>query len=421
MPFRKISFFLLISFIVLLLLPFAGYLIYPRIDNGDPIIFVVTWLSFSISGLTFYYAIRTYYSIDSVNTLTRMDGNVLENRNYSIPFTSLLRTYSHYDGLRLQDQVFKELTHRFRKQSPRAIEFSTNLQYFIDVIVVFPYLFQTIETSHEEMKKLLHLVRKKESEFKSLSSGNLLLIEETVNLIDYICTYQLARSKRQAIESNILDIRGNMFQNPVTQTVYQNYIGLYYLRTALKLIQDSMQNSDMDIQGGEGLEQFINTHQKTPSYQKDKIILYLKQATTHFTNATKVSENDVLWESFIRYNRARTLFFLHHFVQDAEPWENEMIDAIVARHRLVQLSREVLNGSRAHLSDCFYDEYQLASLTYFSFCVATNKSIYDGQGQLKYTTPLYKHLLIDEMMSPIKKTSIPKTITLQQQLLKKFS
>lgn len=416
MPFRKISIFLLSSFIFLLLLPFIVYLIYPNINNGEPIIFIVTWLSFSISGLTFYYAIRTYYSIDSVNTLTRMDGNVLENRYYSIPFTSLVRTYRHFDSTRLQNQLFEELTMRFKKRSPRAIEFATNLQYFIDVIVVFPYLFQANETSHRQMEKLIQLVRKKELEFRSLSSGNLLLIEETVNLLDYIVTYQVARSKQQSIESTILDIRGNMFQNPVTQTVYQNYIGLYYLRTAMKLIQNSLPQKEMDLQSVEGLQYFVTNDQKTTSSTDEKIVLYLKQATTHFTAAFEVAQNDLLWESFIRYNRGRALFFLSHYDLNNDSWQEEMTQAIHARQRLVQLTQEVLSHSRAHLADCFYDEYRLSTLTYFNFCLAKRLSILDWQGNVKYEAPYYPSLTRDEVMMPTKTATIPRITILRGQL-----
>ena len=49
---------------------------------GELIPFIVSVISLLIAFLAFSISVKTYTSIDSVNSMTMMDGNIMENENY---------------------------------------------------------------------------------------------------------------------------------------------------------------------------------------------------------------------------------------------------------------------------------------------------------------------------------------------------
>lgn len=53
------------------------------------ITFVVTILSMLVAILAYHVSVKTYISIDSVNAISRMDGNVMENENYRTELSQL--------------------------------------------------------------------------------------------------------------------------------------------------------------------------------------------------------------------------------------------------------------------------------------------------------------------------------------------
>jgi len=70
-----------------------AYQIAPITTVAESVNFIVTVLSLIIALFAFIVAMMTYTSIDSVNNVTRMDGNVLENEDYTTSFNATLYTY----------------------------------------------------------------------------------------------------------------------------------------------------------------------------------------------------------------------------------------------------------------------------------------------------------------------------------------
>ncbi len=56
------------------------------------IAFVASIFSILIALLAYHISVKTYVSIDAVNAISRMDGNVMENENYRtdiVPYASI--------------------------------------------------------------------------------------------------------------------------------------------------------------------------------------------------------------------------------------------------------------------------------------------------------------------------------------------
>jgi hypothetical protein len=74
--------------VVAIISVYACLKVYPIKNTADLVLFVTTVGSLVVSFSAFIFAMKTYLSIDSVNVITQMEGNVLENENYVTSFTS---------------------------------------------------------------------------------------------------------------------------------------------------------------------------------------------------------------------------------------------------------------------------------------------------------------------------------------------
>ena len=52
--------------------------------------YVISFISFVVSTVALAVALRTYFSIDAVNSITSMEGNVLQNEKYSVSYPELI-------------------------------------------------------------------------------------------------------------------------------------------------------------------------------------------------------------------------------------------------------------------------------------------------------------------------------------------
>lgn len=52
-------------------------------------------ISLLVAVLAFDISLRTYTSIDAVNSMTRMDGNIMENENYRTNLITLLKDFKY--------------------------------------------------------------------------------------------------------------------------------------------------------------------------------------------------------------------------------------------------------------------------------------------------------------------------------------
>lgn len=343
---RRVNVALQYFFIVLVGLSTVaiGYKIYLIKDTKDMILFLTTLIGLVVSFWAFLFAMRTYISIDSVNVITQMEGNVLENESYVTSYPSLLRKFNQHSQAEVSKAIFKELKFKFNKQSKTALDFSFNLQFFIDIIVFFPYLFNENQKSIEEMGKLMKQINKQRNIFFSVGSGNLILIDETINLIKAVIDYQILTTSKGNLSSSILDVRGSMLRNTVTQTVYLNYLGLYYNYKAHETFRKAFDVKQMDFFSLQGLQTLHSNKDKLTTEDAELIYWYLGEAQDAFKAAKSHEKMDVLWEGFIKFNEARVSYLrnvLHSDDQSINSWIDAMVDTQKARHRMTMLNEDI--------------------------------------------------------------------------------
>jgi hypothetical protein len=377
--------------------------IFPLKTTVDLVNFTITFLSLVVAIIAFVIATQTYVSIDSVNVISQMEGNVLENEHYVTSIISLLREYDMKDKKSAGEAMFKNLEEKFRKKPKTAIEFTNHLQYFIDLIVLFPSLFHADGKYEqiERMNKLLQLVDTRKKELLAISTGNLILVEETVKLIKCVINYQkLIHTNDYKIASSLLEVRGSMLKNSVTQTVYYNYLGLFYNKKAMNILRRHFPLGNKDIFDIHILQNLINDIDSLDDEDVELYTIYLSESRKAFKKALENCQDDMMWEGFIKYNDARSTFFLQlvspEYNGENNDWEVIMNEAIIARSKLNILIKDTLDKDYyTHLQTAFiYQEY-LARLVKTNLLIAEKKDLTDTIGKAKYMYPHYSGLVDD--------------------------
>ncbi|WP_409252116.1 hypothetical protein V1502_18785 [Bacillus sp. SCS-153A] len=382
-------FFIMVILITLWIFGFMGYKISQIETIKDIADLTTAVLGLVVALWAFVISMMTYSSIDSVNVITKMEGNVLENENYVTSFTSLLREYNKKNSIEASAAIFNNLEKTFTKESKTAVEFANNLQYFIDVIVFFPYLFHSDKDSNiEKMNKLMNIIEKKKEGFLSISGGNLTLIDETVKLIKSIINYQkLTHTPEKLVTSTLLDVRGTMLKNSVTQTVYYNYLGLFYNKKANLILRKKYGLMDVDFFSLTGLLEVKEKIKLLTDEERELFTLYLQEAKKSFKKAADNGNKDVMWEGFIKFNDARSTYFLQQVLKNYEgpDWKVIMDEALIARNRLNILIKDILeNQEDGYLQEKFNFEYYLASLVKLNILIAEKQDITDSFNRPKY-------------------------------------
>ena len=75
-------------------------------EGTDLLNFTVVVTGFCISVLALFIAVRTYTSIDSVNNITKMEGNILDNENYVTSLPELITTFKANESKGLYYEIF---------------------------------------------------------------------------------------------------------------------------------------------------------------------------------------------------------------------------------------------------------------------------------------------------------------------------
>jgi len=385
----KIYYYLLTAFLILFSI-FISVYIYQNRQTVNLIDFTITVSSIVIAVLAFIISLKTYLSIDSVNNITKMEGNLLENENYDISIIYLLKKYNKEDAKSTGKEIIKDLKKRFKK-SKTVLMFANNLQHFIDIIIFFAFLnFSEIEDSNENLKEILEIIKEKKNHFHSISSGkDFILIDESVNLINYILQYQnYVKKNDYDFPVSILDIRGAMIKNTVSQTIYYDYLGLYYNKKALKIILNAFELEKIDIFNIKILQKISSNIHILTDKEKEKSIMYLEESLHAFDLAMSFLPNDIMWQGFIKYNMARSSYFLHLIYKknknNNKKWINLMDEAIDARYRFNLLLEDLFDETE-YLQKSFKYEENLAILVKIIIILAESN-------QAKYINEDYKEI-----------------------------
>lgn len=384
-------------FILVLFSALVAVWVYYLEEGKDLLNFTISTVSFCIALLALFIAVRTYASIDSVSNISKMEGNILDNENYVTSLPELINHYKSKDENSLDKEIFTSIEHKLKKESFTAVLFADTLQYMIDLIVLFPAVFNASETDKESYRKrmdnILKNVDKQRDVLQSISKGNSIQITESIKLLKAVVAYQsFVAAGNFNIHSDLLHVRGPILRNPVTKTIYHNYLGLYYNKKGMHLLRDALNMKSMDILSIDGLAWVKSNLNSIEPSVIEEINMYLTSACEQFDRALKISSEDVMWPGFINYNKARTLYFLGLLSDSKESWEDVMDDAIASRSRLNRLIDEILTIDRegdaqvvdTHLRKFFLYQEELARL------VKLNLLFAEKNGKNNTSSILYK-------------------------------
>lgn len=262
---------------------------------------VVLITSFIISFVAFVFSMITYFSIDAVNSVTAMEGNVLENADYAIAYEELVdRFMDETDQRSYSKKLLKAI--ECPRKTKSCIIFADHLQNILDHILLLAYADLKDPEIRAECDRLIRTIKAEADHYKKLSNGIKYQLDENIKLIAYIMDYQKLRSEKRDWEfSKLENIRGSMLKNPISQILYYDYLGLDYRRKAAKIINTCVET------GGEfeaANMKRIMAHPYTEEEVKH-INCLIDRADLCFGKAQELAQENILWEGYISYNKAR--------------------------------------------------------------------------------------------------------------------
>ena len=205
---RKILLNIVLVMIVLLCLASFATILLPDSSSGV----IIAIFSLDVALLALYISLRTFYSIDEVNAISRMDGNVMENPRYR---PNILRAGFRFPQSEFQDtsealmDYMEGLFHDKSKQS--GAHLADNVLEVADLLVLIPYFIKDNSAIQlNRVSELLDLIRYKVDNFKEISDGSCKLLEETDSLIEAVFAYQKMNDSRTSDPSKLLEIRGSI-------------------------------------------------------------------------------------------------------------------------------------------------------------------------------------------------------------------
>lgn len=354
-PLHIVFFIITIVFIICALISYIIYI--NQMKEPTDIIpdFFISISSLVISFIALIIALITYFSIDSVNNVTSMEGNVLENPNYTIAYSEMIKSFSNCKvKSEFEKKLLEKVCPAFNNKTLTCIQFADFIQNVIDHIIWFAYVDFKGAQLRNECTKLIQYLERELQRYSSLSNGLQYILNENIKLIKYVLDYQEERSLNRDTVCRLEDIRGKMLQNPISQIVYYNYLGLYYRNKANTLLrQCNSQNNEFSFEYMKSILQY----NYNPKVVKEINIL-LNRARFNFDLADELAKTDILWQGYTQYNLARTFvmeYLINTTVEDLT--YNYARSALSVRDVVCFLYR---SANDSYLNEMFYKEYTYA-------------------------------------------------------------
>ena len=273
---------------------------------------IINAISFFVSIVAFVVSAITYFCIDSVNSITSMNGNILENPNYTITASmaiekfSKCKTYAEYER-----QLFDTI--KIRHFSKSCMVFADEIQCIIDNLVWFTDIDMKNEENIKRINKLIRQLKQGEKHYNKLSNGINYLLGENIKLIEYNLQFQIYRKSDELYICSFENVRGEMLINPVSRIIYYDYVALDYSKQARRMLDIKGENNDFTLKNLQMIKECIATNQYDEETLR-KIEILVKRANIFFEKALATAHDNILWEGYILCNIARTkvqLFLLH--------------------------------------------------------------------------------------------------------------
>lgn len=298
---RKRRVWLNVIVVAIVIICSAGISTAMKADSSSELMIAV--VSLSVALIALYISLRTFYSIDEVNAISRMDGNVMENPRYRPNILRAIFRFPQKDFSDTSKALMMYMNELFRNPNKQSgAHLADNVQEVADMMVLVPLFIHTNDSAQSDIhiksvQALLNTMKHQVSNFKEISDGSCKLLDETVNLIDSIFAYQNMTGTGKSDPSKLLEIRGSLFINPVTCILYNNYLGLYLLRRATTILGRH--------QKGLSLREMIDSANECSVEDKSMALVYLNKASDSFIRAKENIGDDMIWKGFVCFNLAR--------------------------------------------------------------------------------------------------------------------
>lgn len=277
-----------------------------KADSSNELMIAV--VSLGVALIALYISLRTFYSIDEVNAISRMDGNVMENSRYRPNILRAIFRFSQSDFTETSEAVMTHMERGFSYKSKQSgAHLSDSVQEVADMMVLVPFFIQTDDQQRsslhmERVAALINAMKKSVDEFKEISDGSCKLLEETVSLIEAVFAYQKMTANGESNPSKLLEIRGSIFANPVSNILYNNYLGLYFLQRATNILCNHQKGLTLRLQ--------IESVSLCNSTDKSLAIMYAGKAEALFQKAKDYIGEDTIWQAFVCFNISRAQYML---------------------------------------------------------------------------------------------------------------
>lgn len=205
-----------------------------NLDIGN---FVIGVVSLIISAVALIISLFTYFSIDSVNDISTLDGNVLENETYAISPVTQFREYCDIKESQVAlEKIYFEQNCMLKKQSGTNLKFTDCIQKIIDDYFIVGWYNYHNEHYQKVMQENLGLIDKRYKRMKNISNGTQYIVDENIKLLQYL--YKVGRPV------DIYEIRGDLFKNQYTKYLYYDSVGRDYYFKALRIIEKYIHGSN---------------------------------------------------------------------------------------------------------------------------------------------------------------------------------
>ncbi len=346
---------------------------------------IVATISLTVALLALAVGVFTYFSIDEVNAISRMDGNVMENPRYH---PNLLKYFLHFRQTKLEDsgnELIKYMEELFSHKIKSGARLADNVQEIADMLVLVPFLIRSNDTttSTNQKKRMVTLIKKMKSrvsEFESISDGSCKLLNETVDLIDSVFTYQTFEHANGKNSSKLMEIRGSLFINPATCVLYYDYLGLYFLRRASDIISNYQDIKSVK----EKIEMVRSCNRDDLSLAK----MYALKASEVFRHAKENAGDDMMWSACTCFNIARAEYMIQQInvvlEEDVDnKWEKYANESIRGWITLNKIIAEHLGAEDqvSWLQQALISQENKMHLTKIIYQMMDNQSLTDYNGK----------------------------------------
>lgn len=358
------------------------------IKADESVELMIAIVSLGVALIALYISLRTFYSIDEVNAISRMDGNVMENQYYRPNILRAIFLFPQIDFTETSEALMLHMEEGFYDRSKQSgAHIADNVQEVADLMVLVPFFIQTNDqyasaVHLQRVSSLIKMMHERVNSFKEISDGSCKLLEETVSLIDSVFSYQKLTATGDSDPSKLLEVRGSIFINPVSVILYNNYLGLYFLQRATDILSEH--------QKGLSLKHQIEKATTCSADDKALAIMYAGKAVGLFKKAYESIGDDTIWRAFVCFNIARAQYMLqllgNTFEQSAkEDWEktiNESIRNWITSNMIIKehFNNQSHNSQKSWLQQALISQENKVRLTKIVFQMKNQEPLTDQNG-----------------------------------------